>query len=125
MSDRRLHVASYDASRLGENMHREIAVYFHDGGSQFFSRNQRKKGYYISSSIVKVQGAFKTWKMGQPTDGYVFLKEAARFNRKTLQALSDAAERHKDKINEAFDKDFRGHMSVADMIALILGYKPE
>jgi hypothetical protein len=102
-ADRRIYVANFHLSDRGENIFRELSVYYDEGGVNYFSYKKKERGYYLSSSIVKVERGIKTWTMGQRGDGYMLLRPAKRFNRRTLDELAATVRKNAERINAVWE----------------------
>lgn len=119
-SDRRVKVAKFHLPHRGENMFREVDVYYDEGGINYFNYKQKERGYYLSSSIVKIEGGMKTWKMGQSGDGYMFLRSAKRFNRRILNELAATVKKNATQINAIWEDPHEVYDAVAMIKALAL-----
>jgi len=61
---------------LTETNIRELSVYYDKGGVNYWNYDQKPKGIYFSTGLYEqVPGSgIKSWKTGQPGDGYVRLE---------------------------------------------------
>lgn len=109
-AERCTQVATIRTPDRGEKMFRELTVNYKEGGVNYWNYSTINRGFYLTSSIVKIEGQMKTWTAGQTGDGYTLLEEAKRFNAKRLQALADNATKFSEQINTMLEKPVEGYV---------------
>ncbi|KIN69891.1 hypothetical protein Z945_3783 [Sulfitobacter noctilucae] len=90
---------------LTETNIRELSVYYDKGGVNYWNYDQKPKGIYFSTGLYEqVPGSgIKSWKTGQPGDGYVLVTPLERYSRKALRLVRERVEEHADQIHAMFD----------------------
>lgn len=105
--------------RLTETNIRELSVYYDKGGINYWDYSQKPKGIYFSTGLYEqVPGSgIKSWKTGQPGDGYILITPLERYSRKALRLVRERVEEHADQIHAMFDHGG----NVTDLKALLRG----
>ncbi|MEO1139397.1 MAG: hypothetical protein AAFW87_08065 [Pseudomonadota bacterium] len=91
--------------RLTKTNIRELSVYYEKGGTNYWDYSQKPKGIYFSPGLYEqVPGSgIKSWKTGQPGDGYILVTPLERYSRKALRLVRERVEEHADQIHAMFD----------------------
>lgn len=91
--------------RLTKTNIRELSVYYEKGGTNYWDYSQKPKGIYFSTGLYEqVPGSgIKSWKTGQPGDGYILVTPLERYSRKALRLVRERVEEHADQIHAMFD----------------------
>lgn len=107
--------------RLTETNIRELSVYYDKGGVNYWNYDQKPKGIYFSTGLYEqVPGSgIKSWKTGQPGDGYILVTPLERYSRKALRLVRERVEEHADQIHAMFDHGG----NVENLKALLRGEK--
>lgn len=103
-NDRRQQVGKFHLPERGEKVFRKIEVYYNEGGVSMWSYEKKPRGFYIASKVVRIEGGFETWTVGQEGDGYIFVDSAQRFNRNRLNTLVTNATKCAAEINRLLEE---------------------
>ena len=81
--------------REGEKDVLEVSLNYQLGGHSFFTGNFSRRGYYISATLLRIGGGFRSMLLSGDGLGLKHcIKESSRFNRNTLNKLEDEARSH-------------------------------
>jgi len=91
--------------RLTETNIRELSVYYDKGGMNYWDYSQKPKGIYFSTGLYEqVPGSgIKSWKTGQPGDGYILVTPLERYSKRALRLVHERVTEHADQIHAMFD----------------------
>ena len=67
--------------------HIDLDTFYDIGGMNYFTSQVRRRGYYVSAQPVKKNGYTETREIFNGCK--IFLQDAGRLNKKTLQALQE------------------------------------
>jgi hypothetical protein len=87
--------------RLNPTHIRELSVYYDKGGVSMFSYRQKPKGIYLRSTVSEhTEGSnWKTWRMDQPTDGYLLVTPLERYKPTALKSVTERVASHPDVVH--------------------------
>jgi hypothetical protein len=91
--------------RLSETHIRELSVGYKKAEMSYYDYKTRPCGIYLHSTVSEhAEGSmWKTWRNGQPTDGWVLVQELQRYKPTALRTVEGLVRGNPDLVHELLE----------------------